>query len=638
MEVNFTFFALIAFSIAVSSLMFYVPGSVLLSFALPKLKAGAAVPFGVGIAVWALVSYFLSYLGLRQFTWLYLGVFFLIYIKIRPQLPDFKSFFKTHKLLILLIALGCFFQLLAIFPSGIKSNEGIWFYHINAYDGMYHLGLVKSLIRSFPPIEPGLSGELVVNYHYFSNLVMADASRMFAIPASLLVFQAFPILTSIFYGLLAYKVGESFTSSKKGGLIFTFLAYFGSDIGYLTQLILLGDLSITNLQAIDTASLLLTNPPRALSFIVFLTGFYLFLEFVKNRKLSQYLLSSLVLVATLGFKVYTGILGAAIASFGVVWGALKKRKLGYLISLLMLGLVGLFIYLPTNSKAGGIFWAPFAWPKHYFESTTLSSLNWHLKEDFFQSEGNYLRVFQIKFAYLFVFLITVMGARIIGLFAAISKRLSPLQKTVYLISILFLFLATFTLQTSGLFNTFNFLSVAALALSLLTALFVTGLKGRLATTLVILIVVLSLPRPVAEAYGHIQQLSSRQKDSYLISQAEIQAMDYINRNTSGKTIIIASPDNRLDYYSPYVEIFTERQTFFSNQDIVESHAHNLIERKKAYSKIFSSKTKEELFTNLKLKGINLLYIKLPALKAVDFNYSANEILFENGEVLVIKII
>src|SRR3989304_1163924 len=248
MEVNFTFFALIAFSLVVFTLMFYVPGSVLLNLFLPKSKAGTAVCFGVGIAAWALISYLLSYLGLRQFTWLYLIVALLAYIKIRPRFPDIKSFFKTHKLPIFIILFGCFFQLLAVFPSGIKSSEGIWFYHINAYDGLYHLGLVKSLIRSFPPIEPGLSGELVVNYHYFSNLIMADISRMFGIPASLLVFQAFPILTSALYGLLAYKVGESFTFSKKGGLIFAFLAYFGSDIAYLTQAIFLKDLSITSLQ------------------------------------------------------------------------------------------------------------------------------------------------------------------------------------------------------------------------------------------------------------------------------------------------------------------------------------------------------------------------------------------------------
>ena len=197
MEVNFTFFALIILSLAVFALIFYVPGSTLLSLFFPKFKQNISVSFGVGLAFWALASYFLASLGLRQLLWLYLGIFAFLYFKRRPKVPDIGEVIRKNKLLFLVIGLGVFFQVLSVAPSGIKDNGGIKFYHVNGYDGIYYLALDKNLVSTFPPDEPGFSGNKLINYHFFSNLVTSDVSRMFGLPAILLHFQALPLALSL---------------------------------------------------------------------------------------------------------------------------------------------------------------------------------------------------------------------------------------------------------------------------------------------------------------------------------------------------------------------------------------------------------------------------------------------------------
>ncbi len=51
-----------------------------------------------------------------------------------------------------------------------------------------------------------------------------------------------------------------------------------------------------------------------------------------------------------------------------------------------------------------------------------------------------------------------------------------------------------------------------------------------------------------------------------------------------------------------------------------------------------SRSKKDLFAGLKRDGVNLLYVKLPMLASIDYNYTKREILFKNNEAEVMKVI
>jgi len=635
------FFVLVVLSLGVFALVFYAPGSKLHSLFFPKFKQNIPVSFAVGLSTWALASYFLSYIGLRQLLWVYLGIFVFLYLKKRPKLPDIGRAIRGNKLLFIVIGLGVIFQVLSVAPSGIKDKEGVKFYHVNGYDGIYYLALDENLVSTFPPNEPGLSGKKLINYHFFSNLVTSDVSRMFGIPATLLHFQAFPLVLSFILGLLAYQVGLGLSKSKIGGVISAFLVYFGSDLGYLVSTVLLGKFSVGNLQAIDRSTLLFVNPPRAFSYIVLLAGILLLFEFAKSKKLSHLFFAAIILSATVGFKIYVGIFAAATVTLYCIWSIYKGGSLKAFAALVIIGVVGAAIFFPNSASAGGLFWAPLNWPRHYFASTQLQDIGWHLQEQEFLVHNNIPRIILLYLKFTVVFLLTAFGTRILGFWELLprKKNLSINLLAITIPTILFLIVGLLFLQKSGIFETFNFFSVAALGASFLTAKFLSTLfskKRELGIVFSILVVIMTLPRPLFDAYGQLRNIISKDGGYTSVSKVELSALEFIRKNTPKDAIILAAPDNLLDYQTPYIQLFSQRDTFFSGASILAAHGQNTKGREEAVSEVFSSTTKRDLLTALVLNGVNYLYIKIPVPKALDFSYTDSEIFYKNNEVLILR--
>lgn len=639
MEINLAFFAYFVLSFLVFFLAFYIPGRLVCSHWFPKINGKIPLSFAIGIALWSIQSYFLNFVGARDLVWIYFLSGIVLFFATREKV-NLSCFPKIDKVLLVTITLGVLFQVTAVFPSGLKDSQGIWFYHINAYDGLYYLGLVKALVANFPPIEPGFSGHVVINYHYFSDLVLADIVRMFKLPPTQLQFQTFPLLISVLLGFLAYTLGIAFTGSKNAGRIFTFFIYFGSDIGYLTSLVLLGSPSVTSLQAIDRANMLLVNMPRAVASVVLLAGLVLLFQYFKVLKKSMFVIASLVLVSTTAFKVYVGIFSAMVIGLVATTSFVRFRKIFYLLALIPVYLFLLALYLPTNHQAGGLFWAPFAWPRHWFASTALQATQWHLKEQVFKEHNNNLRILILNLQETCVFLFTIFGTRILGLLAVTPKRFSSSYKhyTLYIPTVAILFIGVFFLQKSGIYNTFNFFSLAAILLSLFASCLLARIKNATVfAILVTLTIILTIPRPLSDLQSQIQSVTTKGKDAYLINQDELAALNFIKENTRSTSVILSGPNNPRDYYSPYIEYFSQRPTFLSNLFILEAHNHPVAERTATVNEIFASVSKEDFFAKLQENKIDYVYIKRPITNQLNFKYSQNEIFFENKDVLVLKV-
>lgn len=639
MFINLEFWLQLTAGIIVSIWLFYIPGKVLGQRFFPSLASKNSVCFGVGLSLWALASYFLHMAGIKEILWVYLIVMTFIFFRNKLYKTIKTHGKRANKVLLTLVAAGVLFQLLSVAPSGIRDKVGVRFYQVNATDGVYYLALDKSLINNFPPQEPGFSGNRLINYHYFSNLVIADFSRMFGLSIIELQFQTMPLVLSVALGFLAYEVGLAFTVSKVGGLVSSFLIYFGSDLGYLISLILLHKLSVTNLQAIDRSTLLFVNPPRAFAFVVLLAGILLLFEASKKFSIRQFFVAVLILASTVGFKVYVGLYSAMMSGILAAWIVYKRKTLKPIYVLTLAAAIYLAIFLPNNRSAGGLFLAPFTWPRHYFASTALQAVGWHLQETVFIQHDNILHLIVLYAQYTIVFLFAVFGTRLVGFLGLWPKIKGTLVNwsLIAFPTVVSMMIGLLFLQKSGIFETFNFFSTAALGFSLLSAYVAVSLFSRRkfqGIIFVILLIILTLPRPVADAQGQIKNISDKVNLTRVFS-PELSALDFVKQNTPKSFVILVTP-SALDYQTPYVEFFSERKTYLSGLNILQAHNQKTKSREEAVKEVFSSKTKKELFAKLNAAGINLLYVKLPIPSALDFNYSQNDIFYRNSEVLILK--
>jgi len=630
-------------------ILFYLPGYYFCTRLSPKLINQHSVFIVVGIVVWTVQAYLFGIIGFRSASLFYLLIIWYLLFKERLKLLRLNWEFQVNKTLLLVLIVGTVTQLFFIFPSGLKDAHGYWFFQINAFDGMYYLALAKKLITSIPPFEPGLSGELVVNYHYLSSLTIAEIAKWFPINELILHFQMIPILISVVRGLLIYQVTLAISKSKNAGIIATTFSFFATDLGFLTSALLLGNWSVEAIQPIDSAHLLLVNMPRAMAEVIFLSGFILFLKGFTEKNHRLIIFSEFILMSTIGFKVYVGIYAAIIIIISTLYLLKTSRRRLYLYAFAIITLLGALLYYPTNAGAGGLLWEPFAWPRHYFASTGLSNLNWHLKEQVFKAHNNFLRLYMLYFQETIIFLLTIFGLRLIGLIP-IRKYfdLKNIRFTdnmgyflLYISAIIFIFIGTFTLQVSGIYNVFNFYSTAAFSLVILTATVIDHYFKKNKLMLIIVLIVLlavNLPRIYHDIRSYFTSMYSKQNEAYLVDNLELETFSYLDNNTTQDSVILVDPKLMYNHYSPYVEYFSNRATYLSNLFILEAHNQNIGDRLNKVDAIFSSGNMTEVREKIDNEKIDYIYLIKPTDgEDVSIGYQKEDVFFENSKTLVLKI-
>ena len=244
----------------------------------------------------------------------------------------------------------------------------------------------------------------------------------------------------------------------------------------------------------------------------------------------------------------------------------------------------------------------------------------------------------LKMQELIIFLVTIFGVRIIGLIPFRIKNIVVKYTILFIPMVIFIFIGTMFLQEKGLYNTFNFLSMSALMLSLFTAHLISSIKlSKNQFALVfILLVLITIPRPIADLGEQIETTFGKGEQAKLISNQEILGLNYLKNNTPDDSVIIADPENKRDYYSPYIEYFGQRPTFLSNLNILDSHQQPTEDRRKTVAEIFSSSGRNHLMQKLEENNIDYIYIKLPNAKAASINYKNGDIVFKNREVMIVK--
>ncbi len=625
----------------------YVPGYFLLRSykSLTKIER-AVLSFCLGLVVYAMSIYALGYAGL--FQWTVLALLFPLYTIAVSGKDPHAHFFELvrsvtrHKLLIVFLIIGVAIQMVQMVGSGLISPQGMPFFRVHAQDGIFHLALIASITRHFPPQEPGMYGMAVQNYHYWSDMVIAHSSMLTKIPIHELFFQFFPpfvsLLTALALIALTQKLSVLWNVKNSQTLTFfaLFFLFFGSDLSYLFMLKNHGIWGFYT-SAIDNGATQFLNTPHTFAKLVFFCSLILYSHWVQEKKhlLSLYL--TLLVASLFGFKIYFALLFGAFLGFEI----LQKYRQWKRFFLLGVGMVAvsLLVYLPPNKGSGGLSWYPLEWVKLMLSRENLDLTNFNQKWAIAQYYGLTWKVRLYEVAAIIVTLLAIHGSRVLGFFYFVRSGSADgrhLYRSLALASIVFTFLGLTTLQVSGGFNVFNFFASSLSVLALYSAFLCARLWGSrnvIARILVVCICLVTLPRIIYETHKIVVSYRDG-TDVTWVNHGEMEALRYIQEQTPSDSLILTNPENTLDFHTPYVSYFSNRFTYASGVSVLETHNQNGEGRLQELKNIWYSTAPAPMHQWLVRQGIDFVYTD--SVKELPFDPKAAGLysVFENADARI----
>ena len=595
-----------------------------------------------GIALLALVAIVFGYLGVRQGVYAYIVIFGIAgFPYVKRLVPFLRSLHNQIRAIPwyvwIIVVVGIIGQNIKLAFGAFVFPKGLYLF---ADDMLWHLSLTSQLVRRFPPFEPGMVLEPLRNYHYLADLVPAELVRVFGLPIGATQFLFLGILYSTLIGGLMYVCAKSLKFPKAGIVVALYIAYFHSDCIYLLTVLTRRVFEFTVLP-LDDGVLFLENPPKAVSFILTLTGIYFYHRFVKEKSRMLGVLATLIFGMVIAAKVHTGImvLGGLV---GVAVYFLYKKDFRNLAVPFFAFILSVALYLPVNARAGKPLFVPFELAQMFVvqERVALSFLE--LRRRIYLDHGNTIRVLQMNGTMLIIFLLAQFGIRNIGFFAfpILWKRWQkPIVIFFFSAITVSLVFATCFIQPIAHADIFfsylsSFLLLGFLA-SYLIGSFLTKKKLYVVIPVILILGIATLPRWVSKQIDFYSLLVDRWNKHTTISRSEYDAMEFIRTQKENQGVILVL-NGGLDTVQPYVTTFTSRDVFLSGQGVLRIHGISMAKREKDQSILFSG-THNEVQLLLQAYNIRIVYAygDLPLhLALVPFTRG---ILFQNDSVTIYRL-
>jgi len=597
------------------------------------------------MSLWGWQGFIFGFLHIRWLTYGYLLAFLLIWVRSLDRnsvynvwTADFQKHIKVDGILVFLVILGSILQILSTFFNGILSSSGLS-YCCGLPDSLYHIALTNQLVYQFPPTEPGMSGVIVHNYHYMSNLVSADLIRIYHLPLLATLYQYFVVFLSIFIGLTAIVFGKMLKLKTAYIRWLVFFLYFSGDMTYLLTFLIGKGFRFTT-PFLENALWLWFSPPRVYAIVVFFTGVSLLLLWIKQKKLYTGILMAFVFSSLVSFKIYTGVFMAS-GIVGLMVYFILKRDYRMLLPLILTGFLSLVLYLPVNAGSGGLVLAGFWQFENFIAQPGLGLIHLEMAREIYASHHNWFGVARFEFLFIVIYLIFVFGTVILGILQS-KKSLSqfPKELNIFLMSgfLVCSFFGFMFIQQSGGANSVQFLISVDVLGSIYAALacyyWIGKCKGVFNYIAIAVVVFLTIPRVIDIAHVDIAKLL--QPPTFVIDNNQIQALEYIKTQTPQNAIILVDNlENKPGYwYNPsihsitfiplntggiwegnnsyYVSFLANRSMFidgdiFTNS-IVQSHGVNTDYRISVEKTIFNDKNPRTIKKLLHTNDISYIYL------------------------------
>ena len=561
--------------------------------------------------------------------------------------------FRLNKWLSLLMFLGIGTQALTMIKSGLLFSFGMGFWGPNGHDGVWHLALINELTRNFPPQNPVFAQFNLLNYHWLFDLAVALIHKITFIPILNLYFQIFPIIFSGLLGILIFLLTKKLIKNNLTSCLTVFFVYFGSSFGWVVSLFRHQGFGGESMFWANQSISFLINPPFALSLILILAGFYLYLNYLIKPTKKLLVILSLLLGLVVGVKAYGGIIllfGLGLASF---WEWLTTKKL--ITGKVFLGslLVSLVIFLPSNLRAPSLFVFSPLW----FPRTMLAfpdRFGWQRLDQARQAylaTGKWLKWLLAEGLALTIFFVGNLGTRIIG----VTKFFSWLKSGKKIDSFQILFLGCLLvsgiipllfIQKGNPWNTIQFFYYFLVFFGVLAGWwlggFLTTKKKWIKIVLVTIVVLLTLPTTIG-TLGHYLPFRAPAR----ISLDELEGLAFLRNQYKG--VVLTYPHDykareRTEAPRPlytyettaYVSAFSNKETFLEDEMNLEIIGANWRPRRSLGEQFFTTHDEEWARNFLRENNIKYVYLTNDQKFEVGDYQIGLEKIFENGEVRIFQ--
>ncbi len=600
----------------------------------------------IGLTSLTLVSYIAGFFKLNLLLFFYILVFLILSIIYKGK---YKFNLKMPNLYILgLIILGTIFQVMPTFKSGLSFIYGMGFWGPNGHDGVWHVALANQIKNGLPPENPVFSGEVLKNYHYLYDLLIATTSSLSFISTEDLVFRFFPILFSILLGLgvvsfisnLPLKF-EKIKNTISLYLIPLYFVYFAGSFGWVVtwikERVLSGESSFWANQSISFN----LNPPFAISFILVIASLLLISK-LNTRQWGMIAVSGMLLGGLIGFKAYSSIL-IFISVFILMIFQFFRKKI-YLIFVLLLGsILSLGIFIPNFKISQNFLFAPL-WLVHTMIDTP-DRIGWIRlsgARSAYLQRGEMFKFFLVESLGVFLFFIGNLGVRFFVLIGLLYLKYlkNSLVFLTFCILIFSFILPLLFIQIGTPWNTIQFFYYFLYFSAIYAGIFVAFIYLKLPSILNILllgfILILAPINSVAVAKGYLYPLPHT-----YISSGELKGLDFLQEQEKGivltypyesSTKIKLSDPLPLFAYdtSSYVSAFSEKPVFLEDEVQNEILGIDYKKRRIQSKEFFASKGEAKSF--LTDNGIEYIYI--PKFYNSFLDGENYKVLFENEDVII----
>lgn len=612
-----------------------------------------------GFVIFTLSAYLFAALHLRFLMWLFpiSGIWLLI--KLRREVLSFNLGIQRMKMFLLILVVGVIGMVAVNAPSGFPYAQGINFWSSHGHDGIWHIALMGQMRKDvFPFQNPELAGATLQNYHFFVDLLMSEFSRLFNFSLLDIYFRFMPIVFATLLGLTSFIFVRAWGKSEAAGIWAMIFTYFAGSFGYLLYIPTHKSLGGESIFWVSQTQSVLGNPPHASAFVIITAFLFLFLKYLKERKLVYFLLCTIMGGAIIEFKVYAGVLILGGLFLAGVFELFFKRIFKTIFLFLTTGILAFVIYFPNSANSQDfLLWQPW-----WFIRTMVvvpDRLNWldlELRRQTYVAEHNWKRVFQLEATAFLIFLFGNLGMRFIGFWSFFKKTRSNLFKETFnlfflSITVVAFLIPVFFLQKGVAWNTIQFNQYFLLFFGFLAALSVPELLSRVrAKSLVVAVSVIIIILAIPTQLGLLFQFYANPPLSK-VSYNEITALDFLKKQTDQNAIILTFPFNKYEgakynkppipiyawYDTGYIPAFSGRKTLISDEEQVNIMGYNVSKLVKDRNDAFESVDYHKMNDFLKKYKVDYLYLAWSQKLATDSSQLNMDIVFQNSDAKILKV-
>lgn len=570
---------------------YWIPGFLLLRWTKIDTRQSALLAVPLGIAAWGWQGWIFGWLHLPLGAYVYIGIFLALFIRAYIQEKNlFSSIYESlrtiwsDRLSVSILVLGVASQTLILW-NVLQPLNNTWTSCCgDPNDNIWYASITRSINESFPPQYPGITGQTLHNYHYWSNLIIADITRVFQTDQVLLQFRYSGLLLSMTLGMILISFSTLFFSKPIFRRWLLFLFYFGGDLIYMLPMIQKHIFTFPG-SSLEDGVRFLSNPPRSYAVILALVWLTLYSSWRSKIDTKRMIVLALLLASTIGFKVYVAFF--LLAGLGVLaLYDLSRKNYETFMLMVMSCIASAFVYLPVNSQAGGLYFVGFWRFENFVSQPGFDLLRLEMARMIFYDDHKYIKAGIFDLLFITIYTVCIFGTKLIGL-VPIPKRKARFPVFLHILLVTGLVthfgIGAFFQQSTGGSNTFNFHVNVFLFLSLYAALVLTQLHELLEKKWPVYLCIsaayifLTIPRASYELSAHIQRVRNLYP---ALSPETQQIVDYLTLTPNDTMIAVAAKNIGDDEKGPFMYWYTNRHQYLSAPNLLKQFGADTFDRER----------------------------------------------------------